>query len=84
MTTTTVSFEVGRTYWTRSACDYNCIFTITVAKRTAKRLTTTEGKTLGISVATSDGAEYVRPLGSYSMSPVIYADHLGNGPTEDR
>jgi len=66
------TFEAGKTYWTRSVCDSECVVTITVAKRTAKFLTTTEGKRLGIS--SWDGVEHVKPWGTYSMSPIIPAD----------
>lgn len=68
-------FEIGKTYQTRSVCDYNCIIAITVAKRTASTITTTEGKTLWISKKLSgyNGAETVQPWGSYSMSPAIHA-----------
>lgn len=69
------AFEVGKTYWTRSVCDSECIITITVAKRTAKFLTTTEGKRLGIS-SWEDGVEYVMPWGAYSMAPIISADKV--------
>lgn len=68
------TFEAGKTYWTRSVCDSECVITITVAKRTAKFLTTTEGKRLGIS--SWDGVERVKPWGTYSMSPTIPADRL--------
>jgi len=66
------TFEVGKSYWTRSVCDADMIITITVAKRSAKFLTTSEGKRLGIS--TWGGVESVKPWGSYSMAPSIPAD----------
>lgn len=65
-------FESGKTYTTRSICDHNCIFSITVAKRTAKTITTTEGKTLRLSVYNDQ--ETVKPEGSYSMAPIIRAN----------
>lgn len=68
------TFENGKTYWTRSVCDADMVITITVAKRTAKFLTTTEGKRLGIS--TWVGVESVKPWGSYSMAPTIPADRV--------
>lgn len=52
------SFEPGKTYKTRSICDSNCWFSITVASRTAKTIKTTEGKTLR--VGSYDGAETVK------------------------
>lgn len=64
-------FQVGKTYSTRSACDQNCIFSITIASRSAKTVKTSSGKVLRI--AEYDGAEFVRPLGSYSMAPIIRA-----------
>lgn len=64
-------FKAGSTYTTRSICDYDCIISITVAKRTAKTITTAEGKLLRI--AAYDNAETVKPWGSYSMAPVIRA-----------
>ena len=55
-------FAPGKTYWTRSICDSDCIFKITIAKRTAKFVTTTEGKRLG----------------NYSMCAIIGADKVLN------
>ena len=70
--TNTTTFQAGRTYSTRSICDHNCIFSITVAKRTAKTIVTTEGKTLRI--ALWNGVESVKPHGNYSMAAIIRAD----------
>ena len=36
-------FEVGKTYYTRSACDHNCIYRFTVISRTAKMVTVIDG-----------------------------------------
>lgn len=65
-------FIIGRTYSTRSICDHNCIFSITVASRTAKTIKTTTGKTLRIRFYL--GVEQVKPHGSFSMCPIIGAD----------
>ena len=68
------AFEVGKSYATRSVCDHNCIFSITVARRTAKTITTTEGKRLGIRPLSYGVAhESVMPYGRYSMAPIIDA-----------
>ncbi len=67
-----MKFEIGKTYFTRSICDHDMIISITVASRTAKRIKTTEGKTLGVSEY--EGIEQVRPWGRYSMCPTIGAD----------
>ena len=65
------TFQAGKTYTTRSACDHNCIFSVTVASRTAKTIKTTGGKTLRVGIY--DGAEFVKPMGSYSMAPIVTA-----------
>lgn len=67
----TIQFQVGTTYSTRSVCDHNCIFSITVKSRTAKTIKTECGKTLRVSEY--NGAEQVRPEGRYSMAPIITA-----------
>ena len=69
-----MKFVPGKTYWTRSIGDQDCIFKITVVSRTAKFVTTTEGKRLG--VALWEGVERVKPCGTYSMCPVISADKV--------
>lgn len=66
-----MKFEVGKTYYCRSLCDYDCIYRITVVSRTEKTLITSEGKRLRIKIL--DGVESVAPHGRYSMSPTIYA-----------
>ena len=68
------AFEPGKTYATRSICDHDCIVRVTVAKRTAKTLTTAAGKTLRISEYR--GVEQVKPRGTYSMAPMVGADDL--------
>lgn len=67
----TTKFEVGKTYTTRSICDHDCIIRVTVAKRTAKTITTDAGKVLR--VGEYDGAEFVKPWGTYSMAPIVRA-----------
>ena len=66
-----MKFKANTTYQTRSICDHECIFSLTVAKRTAKTIITTEGKRLRISEY--EGVEQVFPYGRYSMAPVIRA-----------
>lgn len=67
-----MQFIVGRTYSTRSICDHNCIISVTIASRTAKMITTTDGKRFR--VALYEGVEQIKPWGSYSMCPIIGAD----------
>ena len=69
-----MKFEVGKTYSTRSIGDHNCIITITIAKRTAKTVTTTNGKTFR--PYEYNGVEQIKPWGNYSMSPIVGADDV--------
>jgi hypothetical protein len=67
-------FVTGKTYTTRSVCDHDCIVSIKIIKRTEKTLTTEvrgEQKTLRIGIY--EGAEFVKPWGSYSMAPIVKA-----------
>jgi hypothetical protein len=64
-------FESGKTYATRFICDADSRLEITVASRTAKTIKTACGKTLRI--GEYDGVEFVRPLGNYSMAPIVRA-----------
>ena len=72
-----IQFQVGTDYSARSICDYDCVWTFTVTKRTAKFITI-QGRGLNgptrLGIKILDGVEYVRPLGSYSMSPFLMAD----------
>lgn len=67
-----IQFEVGKTYYTRSICDHDCVIKMTVQSRTAKTLTTSEGKRFGIKVW--NDVETIMPWGRYSMAPQMGAD----------
>jgi hypothetical protein len=67
-------FEVGQTYSTRSIGDHNCIIRVTIARRTAKTVTTTEGKTFRVSPYYYGGHESIRPWGNFSMCPFLTAE----------
>jgi hypothetical protein len=69
-----MNFEVGQTYSTRSIGDHNCIIRVTIARRTAKTVTTTEGKTFRVGAYYRDGHEMIRPWGNHSMCPIITAE----------
>lgn len=71
---TSATFQTGKTYATRSVCDSNCIIRLTVERRTAKSIVTTDGKRLRVTVCPFDGVERVMPWGRYSMAPVLTAD----------
>ena len=71
-------FEIGKTYSMRSIGDHECIWSYTVTERTASTITITDGektKTCRIVKQLSEyrGAETVRPLGNYSMCPLLSA-----------
>lgn len=68
-----ITFQVGKTYTTRSVCDHDCIIKATIAKRTAKTVQTTEGKTFRVSTWHDGECEYIKPWGSYSMAPMLKA-----------
>lgn len=68
------TFQVGKTYQTRSICDADCIIRATITKRTAKTVTTADGKSFRVKEYA--GVEQFKPWGSYSMAPTISADKL--------
>ena len=71
----TKQFQVGQTYSTRSACDYDCIFSFAVVGRTEKTVKINyHGKVTSKKIKIYDGLETIYPLGSYSMAPVLSAD----------
>ena len=74
-------FEVGKTYYTRSICNHDCIITGKVLKRTAATVTMdVKGrgvKTLRICTESAYyGCEAVKPWGTYSMCPHITAERV--------
>ena len=71
---TMTKFQAGKTYFTRSVADADCIIKITIDKRTPSTIVTTDGKRL--KVKEWNGVEQVKPWGSYSMAPIISADRL--------
>ena len=71
-------FEIGKQYSMTSPCDHNCVWNYTVISRTASTITITDGKetkTCRIVKQLSEyrGTETVRPLGNYSMCPLLSA-----------
>lgn len=71
-------FQVGKTYQTRFACDYDSVLSATVISRTDKTVKMNVGsfgvKTLRVSDKYTPGIEQVKPLGSYSMAPTLSAE----------
>jgi hypothetical protein len=73
----TKSFQVGQTYFDRSICDYDCIFSFTILSRTAKQVTIqVHGKTVKRGLSVCDGVEQFKPFGSHSMCSIVTADKL--------
>jgi len=69
-----IKFEAGKTYSTRSICDHDCVISVTIEKRTEKTVTAkVRGEVKTFRVAVYDGAEFIKPWGSYSMAPMIRA-----------
>lgn len=67
-------FKVGKVYQTKSICDHDCVFEITVTGRTEKTISYTyyDGEAKKSKVRYDENGEYVRPE-SYSMAPVFRA-----------
>ena len=80
-------FKVGNLYSMRSACNHECVWTYKVLARTACTVTLAQvmsnGKTkvdtvtcrINKGLSEFCGAESVKPLGSYSMCPILSADN---------
>jgi hypothetical protein len=70
------TFAAGQNLSARSACDSDCVFTATVIKRTAARVTLDLGcgeiKTVKV-FKREDGSEYCFPFGQFSMAPTMHA-----------
>lgn len=71
------TFEVGRTYKARSAADWDCVWSFEVVARSAKFITITEEddpKPRRVGVYTFQGVEHAKPLGTFSLCPILAAD----------
>lgn len=72
-------FEVGKTYYTRSICNHDCIFSVKVLKRTAKTVVVLKDgkeKRCKISLSYTGKEETIAPWGIYSMCPIIGAESV--------
>lgn len=71
----TAQFQVGKTYATRSICDYDTVHSFSILNRTAKSVTVNvHGKIVRRGLSIWNGIEQFKPFGSYSMCAVISAD----------
>ena len=84
-TANVATFEAGRTYATRSACDHECIFRYTVTRRTDKSVWIKEAagnrvnQTAQVTrrrIEVWNGSEMIYPDGKYSMCPIIRAENV--------
>ena len=69
-------FEVGKQYYATSICDSNCIFKITVFRRTEKTLFYMQDNSRArrTRIKTDEkGNEFIQP-DNYSMAPVFRAE----------
>ena len=67
------TFEIGKKYFTTSACDHNCVFVVEIVKRTAKTVTfRRDGQKRRAKIYTDHDGEYIIPE-RYSMAPVFRA-----------
>lgn len=81
-------FEVGKVYYTRSACDHDCIYRFEVLSRTpsgksVKIKDLADGKISSRRISVwSANREGFSPYGSYSMAPYVTADDFETGNEE--
>ena len=67
-------FEIGKEYFSRSICNYDCIFTIKITGRTAKTVSYEYmGDSRRSKIRVDDSGEYIQP-DRYSMAPVFRAE----------
>ena len=71
-------FEIGKRYSVRSICDHDCVWSYEVVARTEATVTIKDVddnsvKRCRVIVSKLDGNEFIRPLGKYSMCPVLRA-----------
>lgn len=72
-------FETGRRYFMISPCDHDCAWIYKVIARTAQTVTLVDeaGNTIRCRISRNDATtEMVRPLGKYSMCPVLRASRV--------
>lgn len=71
-------FEVGKVYSMRSVCDQNCIWSYEVIARTAKMVTLKQKDKYEhiqkCRISEWGNSEICKPLGSYSMCPILSAE----------
>ena len=69
-------FKPGKSNFCRSICDYECVWTYNVTKRTNKTIYVSQdgtGPEKALRVKKDASGEYTYPLGRYSMAPILDA-----------
>ena len=73
-------FKVGESYFMRSICDHECVWKYKVVARTAKTVTLeslgNQPEQIKRRVSVYQNKEFCRPLGKYSMSPILDANRI--------
>ena len=71
----TAPIQSGQVLKARSACDYDCIFSVKVLDRKGSFATVqAHGESKRVKVRSDDRGEYVYALGKYSMAPIFRAE----------
>ena len=72
------TFEVGKRYYMRSACNYDVMWFFTVISRTKKFITLQDdkGRVRRRGVYVYHNEEHANPLGTFSMAPVLAAGNM--------
>lgn len=79
-------FVTGKTYECRSICDYDCVWSYEVVKRTESTVTIKDTHSGEVSTkrvlkcSEHFGVEMLEPLGHYSMCPTLSADKAVEAP----
>nr|DAS01072.1 MAG TPA: hypothetical protein [Caudoviricetes sp.] len=75
---TVKTFEVGKRYFMRSACDHEIMWVYTVISRTKKFVTLQDdkGRVRRRGVYVYHNEEHANPLGTFSMAPVLAAGNM--------
>lgn len=77
------TFEIGKEYYSRSICNYDCVFTIKITGRTAKTVTYEYmGESRRSKIRVDESGEYIQP-DRYSMAPIFRAEREVQ-PEEDQ
>ena len=68
------TFKTGETYETRSICDYDCIFSFKILRRTKKSVwVKVHNEVVRRGIEVWRDAETFYPFGKYSMAAIISA-----------